>query len=203
MANTDHYPVDPAITILERLTLDKRCGVDPLNPCFDNRPTDVMGRHWGGESACAICTALAYLASANANPVPGGVWEALQRLIENGGSLGPASQEDALLVAEYRQQLIGPRAITASDTGTLALGHLIDAIQKVRPNACNCSWNPDGHAEDCPFWDLAKGPVPTRIGAGWRSGQADDDRIIADYARCLSLMGCELDVGEDVRRQLS
>ena len=38
--------------------------------------------------------------------VPDGVVEALQRLIENGAVLGPASSEDALLVARYRQRLL-------------------------------------------------------------------------------------------------
>ena len=37
-------------------------------------------------------------------PVPSGVWEALQRLIENAATLGPASQQDALLVAQWRGQ---------------------------------------------------------------------------------------------------
>ena len=37
---------------------------------------------------------------------PDGVAEALQRLIENGAVLGPASSEDALLVARYRQRLL-------------------------------------------------------------------------------------------------
>lgn len=36
--------------------------------------------------------------------VPDSVWEALQRLIENAASLGPASQDDALLVAKYRDR---------------------------------------------------------------------------------------------------
>jgi hypothetical protein len=31
------------------------CHADPLNPCWDNRPTDVVGKHWGGGSACANC----------------------------------------------------------------------------------------------------------------------------------------------------
>lgn len=37
--------------------------------------------------------------------VPDGVWEALQRLIENGALLGPASAEDALIVATYRDRV--------------------------------------------------------------------------------------------------
>ena len=41
-----------------------------------------------------------------AGSVPDGVAEALQRLIENGAVLGPASSEDALLVARYRQRLL-------------------------------------------------------------------------------------------------
>lgn len=31
------------------------CQADPLNPCWDNRPTDVAGEHWGGGEACANC----------------------------------------------------------------------------------------------------------------------------------------------------
>jgi hypothetical protein len=38
--------------------------------------------------------------------VPDGVWEAMQRLIENGGQLGPASRDDALLVAKHREYLL-------------------------------------------------------------------------------------------------
>ena len=38
--------------------------------------------------------------------VPDYVNEALQRLIENGGNLGPASREDALVVARYRRELL-------------------------------------------------------------------------------------------------
>lgn len=41
--------------------------------------------------------------------VPSGVWEALQRLIENAATLGPASQEDALLVAKYRSAALYSR----------------------------------------------------------------------------------------------
>lgn len=31
------------------------CAFDPLNPCFDGRPEDVIGRHWGGGEACGPC----------------------------------------------------------------------------------------------------------------------------------------------------
>lgn len=37
--------------------------------------------------------------------VPDGVWEALQRLIENGETMGPASREDAVVVASYRDKV--------------------------------------------------------------------------------------------------
>lgn len=40
------------------------CRADPLNPCFDGRPGDVPGRHWGGGDACAPCTARAAIAKA-------------------------------------------------------------------------------------------------------------------------------------------
>lgn len=32
------------------------CKFDVLNPCFDNRPTDVSGKHWAGGAACQACT---------------------------------------------------------------------------------------------------------------------------------------------------
>lgn len=32
------------------------CKFDVLNPCWDNRPTDVPGYHWGGGDACPACT---------------------------------------------------------------------------------------------------------------------------------------------------
>lgn len=34
------------------------CQFDVLNPCWDNRPTDKPGLHWGGDGikACAACT---------------------------------------------------------------------------------------------------------------------------------------------------
>ena len=49
-------------------------------------------------------------ARSNAPAVPDGVWEALQRLIENAGSLGPGSREDALLVAQHRARLLAARS---------------------------------------------------------------------------------------------
>lgn len=36
--------------------LDLRCRFDALNPCWSNRPTDVIGKHWGGGDACPECT---------------------------------------------------------------------------------------------------------------------------------------------------
>lgn len=54
--------------------------------------------------------ARAALAARAEPPVPDGVWEALQRLIENAGAAGPASTEDALLVARYRRRLLAARA---------------------------------------------------------------------------------------------
>lgn len=32
------------------------CQFDVLNPCFDNRKSDVIGKHWGGGNACKACT---------------------------------------------------------------------------------------------------------------------------------------------------
>ena len=47
---------------LKRLTATDGCHYDQLNPCWNNRPTDIPGRHWGGGNACPICSALAAIA---------------------------------------------------------------------------------------------------------------------------------------------
>jgi hypothetical protein len=52
-------------------------------------------------------------------PVPDDVWEALQRLIENAASLGPSSQEDAMVVARWRGQFVSARE--AGARGVLGL----------------------------------------------------------------------------------
>lgn len=43
------------------------CTVDVLNPCWDARPTDVVGKHWGGGHACVACTKTA-IESKGINP---------------------------------------------------------------------------------------------------------------------------------------
>lgn len=39
------------------INLPLTCSLDRLNPCWDNRPTDVPGKHWGVGDACPQCTA--------------------------------------------------------------------------------------------------------------------------------------------------
>lgn len=43
----------------EAVAAHDRCGADVLNPCWDNRPTDQFGKHWGGGEACTFCKARA------------------------------------------------------------------------------------------------------------------------------------------------
>lgn len=40
------------------------CMFDHLNPCWDDRPSDAPGRHWGEGDACACCIARAAIAKA-------------------------------------------------------------------------------------------------------------------------------------------
>ena len=40
------------------------CRFDHLNPCWDNRPSDVAGKHWGVGDACPACAARAAIAKA-------------------------------------------------------------------------------------------------------------------------------------------
>jgi hypothetical protein len=49
--------------------LKLQCLADPLNPCWDNRPADKPGLHWGSENdrpirACSSCNARAAIAKA-------------------------------------------------------------------------------------------------------------------------------------------
>ena len=32
------------------------CKYDVLNPCWNNRSSDIAGEHWGGGKACGPCT---------------------------------------------------------------------------------------------------------------------------------------------------
>lgn len=54
-----------APTLLAALqALDLRCQCDVHNPCWNDRPTDVPGKHWGGGTACPPCTAKAAIVQA-------------------------------------------------------------------------------------------------------------------------------------------
>jgi len=61
-------------------------------------------RQIGGTTRAFPVYAAAQPVEVQPSEVPDGVWEALQRLIENGTLLGPASAEDALVVATYRDR---------------------------------------------------------------------------------------------------
>ena len=56
--------------LLQRMKeLNLACSYDVLNPCWNNRPTDKPGLHWGSEPdnvihACANCTIRAAIAKA-------------------------------------------------------------------------------------------------------------------------------------------
>jgi hypothetical protein len=50
-----------------------KCFFDPLNPCWDNRPSDKPGWHWGTTAdnpvrACQLCYARAVIAKAESSP---------------------------------------------------------------------------------------------------------------------------------------
>ena len=52
------------LAALEAVTAGEHgvCRFDHLNPCWDNRPSDVAGKHWGVGDACPACTARAAIA---------------------------------------------------------------------------------------------------------------------------------------------
>ena len=43
--------------------MDLGCLCDLLNPCWNNRPDDIPGKHWAGGRACAPCSVRAALDS--------------------------------------------------------------------------------------------------------------------------------------------
>jgi hypothetical protein len=50
-----------------------KCLFDNLNPCWDNRPSDKPGLHWGATAdnrirACELCNARAVIAKAESTP---------------------------------------------------------------------------------------------------------------------------------------
>jgi hypothetical protein len=47
---------------LDGLSLE--CQLDWLNPCWNSRPGDIAGKHWGGGQACSHCVARAAIAKA-------------------------------------------------------------------------------------------------------------------------------------------
>ena len=36
---------------------EELCEYDVLNPCWAGRPHDIIGKHWGGGTACSVCYA--------------------------------------------------------------------------------------------------------------------------------------------------
>jgi len=57
---------DELLAALRALTEahDRPCLWDVLNPCWDNRATDIPGKHWGVGDACPLCTARAAISKA-------------------------------------------------------------------------------------------------------------------------------------------
>ena len=58
-------PPDHEVLLALRSLIEGNRGVclfDRLNPCWDGRPTDVPGKHWGKGPACSVCNARALVA---------------------------------------------------------------------------------------------------------------------------------------------
>lgn len=60
---------DRLLAALERLVEENEaCRFDVLNPCWNWRATDLVGQHWGGGLACAMCNARGVLAVVRCEP---------------------------------------------------------------------------------------------------------------------------------------
>lgn len=46
---------------LSNMLVGEQCRIDVRNPCWNNRPSDIPGKHWGYGYACTVCTARAAL----------------------------------------------------------------------------------------------------------------------------------------------
>lgn len=71
---TQYFRADIAESLAAALAaLKLECLADPLNPCWNARPTDKPGLHWGSETdapipACSSCNARAALAKTKGAP---------------------------------------------------------------------------------------------------------------------------------------
>lgn len=55
------------IALRSVVNVERGCAVDVLNPCYNFRESDVVGRHWAGDiPACAYCHALAIITEGEA-----------------------------------------------------------------------------------------------------------------------------------------
>lgn len=65
-ANAELWAAAPDTTeaLARTLTSLGRCQADPLNPCWNDRPADEIGKHWGGGEACSYCWGRAALKKA-------------------------------------------------------------------------------------------------------------------------------------------
>lgn len=131
--------------------------------------------------------AQAVLAAEKAQPAgeeaPDGAHEALQRLIENAGAMGPASREDALLVAKWRRPLLSPRPPAAPAEPPRGLD-IADAIDPMLPFSMGHSARA---AVDVLLWqDLAarKPPKVYTPPAAPAAEPLTDERIVATLKGC-------------------
>lgn len=90
------------------------CSADKLNPCWDNRPDDVAGKHWGGGEACPHCNLRAAIALA-AEPVeqPAGEYPPLP-LEDRCSRTGDITDAGMYTTAQMRAYVDADRAARAA-----------------------------------------------------------------------------------------
>jgi len=119
-------------------TVAAQWGVKPLTAFV--KLEDVPG--WKAELARMRAEAAAPSAPIEPSEVPDGVWEALQRMIEDGMRRGPGSRDDAMTVANARRRMSW-------------VGAPIEPTPPAAPVECDaCPNEPPYRTKDCPLCEF-------------------------------------------------
>jgi hypothetical protein len=128
--------------------------------------------------------------------VPDGVWEALQRLIENGLMAGQASAEDARTVSAYRDRVRFMAAPAAAGVPPIAaIGSILnECIERAVANGANSISMPDEYVEIAAW--LAGIPSPAAP-AGAPSDEREGARLPIDELEWREIVAKAMDFAWD------
>ncbi len=159
---------------------------------------------WAGWQA-----ALAATGKQHVGGVPDCVWEALQRIIENSALHGPASNEDAILVARYRRDLLASRQPAGQAPGARIEDYGSSICAAVNARLRELDWDvADEDLHDAVEIAVRTTPIPASpaqgidLGAGVRA-IADERRRQVEIERFSPATDAEYSKGELAKAALA